>query len=202
MIAPVAVAAATAALDAPCYVAGRPGVLSLSGYAPGARVAVTSAELPGSVVTTDAAGALRVPFTPPSGDDLARPGSRAFTLTATATSDPASASTARALVAPLAFSSGSTLTSPTSARSWRFSGWTPGRPVYAHFRFAGRTLGTRRFGLAQGPCGLLTAHGPGIAVPGTVRPGTWTIQVDQARTFSPATRPRLSDDTVVFTTVG
>lgn len=197
---PAVASAATAGLDRPCYVSGQPGNLALSGFAPNAVVTVANADLGSKQITIDATGSATVPFTPPSGNDLRRPGSRAFVVTATENANPASTGTATSRVAPLAFATDTATKSPKAMRSWAFSGFAAGRPIYAHFRLGGRTLGTYRFGTAKGPCGEYKRSAPGIAIAGRVRAGTWTIQVDQAKRYSPSTKPALKDTTVVFTT--
>ena len=103
-------------------------------------------------------------------------------------------------VAPFAFSTDTGAKSPKSKRSWYFSGFATGKPIYAHFRFGGRTQGTYRFGLAAGPCGEYKRRAPGIAVSGKVRAGKWTIQVDQRKAYKSTTKPQLKDTTIVFTT--
>jgi len=197
---PAAASAATAAaLDKACYVAGQPGTLALFGFSPNAPVSLTSTDLPPRQIATDATGSSAIPFTPPAGTDLARPGSREIAFTATEVANPANTATARSRIAPLAFATDKGVKSPTSKRSWYFSGWTVGRPIYAHFRFGGRTKGTYKFGKATGPCGEYKRRAPGIAIKGRVPAGTWTIQVDQSPSYSPDTQPSLKDKTVVFT---
>jgi hypothetical protein len=197
---PAGAQAATAAFDLPCYVAGQPGSVALSGYAPNVAVTVGNADLGTTQVTTDATGSATVPFRPPSGNDLSRPGSKAFAVTATEAANPASTASATSRIAPLAFSTDEGTKSPKAKRSWYFSGFAVGKPIYAHFRFGGRTRGTYRFGVATGPCGEYKRRAPGIAIPGRVSRGTWTIQVDQVRTYSATTSPRLRDSVPVIVT--
>ncbi len=193
-------AAAAAALDKPCYVAGQPGTLGLFGFAPNAVVSLTSPDLPPAKITTDATGSFGVPFKPPPGTDLKRPGSREIAFTATEDANPANTATATSRIAPLAFATDKGTKSPKAKRSWYFSGWAIGKPIYAHFRFGGRTKGNFRFGVATGPCGEYKRKAPGIAINGRVPAGTWTVQVDQSRTYSTKTLPFLKDKTVVFRT--
>jgi hypothetical protein len=200
LAAPAAASAAMATLDLPCYVSGQPGNLALSGYAPNAVVTVDNPDLGSTRVTTDATGSASLAFTPPSGNDLKKPGSRAFVITAAEVANPASTATATGRVAPFAFATDRGTKSPKASRSWYFSGFTVGKPIYAHFRFKAQTRGTHRFGIAKGPCGEDKRHAPGIAISGRVSPGTWTIQVDQAKRYAAKTTPKLKDTTVVFTT--
>ena len=197
---PAGAQAATAALDLPCYVGGHGGNLALSGYAPNVAVTVSNADLGSTQVMTDATGAATVAFFAPSGDDLSKPGSKPFAVTATEAANPASTASATSRVTLLAFATDAGTKSPKAKRSWYFSGFAVGRPIYAHFRFGGRTKGTYRFGLATAPCGEDKRRAPGIAVPGRVSRGTWTIQVDQAKAYSATTTPRLRDTVPVIVT--
>ena len=70
-------------------------------------------------------------------------------------------------------------------------GFRPGRPVYVHFRFAGRTRRTVNLGIARPPCGIASKRLP--ALPARIRYGTWETYVDQTRRFSQRTRPRWVD---------
>lgn len=196
---PASASAASAELDRACYVAGQPGTVTLAGFTPGASIAVSSPELGTTDVTADAAGGSVVDVVPPDGAELDRPTSREFTVTATETATGVVATT-RSRFAPRAFSTDTGTKAAKSPRRWVFSGWTPGRPIYAHFRLGGRTRGTHRFGLATGPCGIFQGRAPGIAIPGTVAPGVWTIQVDQARAYSASRRPSVREQTVVYRT--
>ncbi|MCW3010439.1 MAG: hypothetical protein JWO90_843 [Solirubrobacterales bacterium] len=191
-------AAASIALDRACYVSGLPGVVTLAGFRPGAVVVVASPDLGATRVVADGAGGARVPITPPSGNGLPGPGSARFEVSAAEEGGAEVRTVAR--VAPLAFQTATGARSPKVQRAWAFSGWMPGRPVYAHFRYRGRTRGTHRFGVAGGVCGELRARAAAIVVRGAVPAGTWTIQVDQRRTYARTTRPSLQDETVVFPT--
>jgi len=197
---PAGASAAAATLDRQCYVSGQPGTLSGSGFAPNAMVSLANADLGARKVTTDATGSFATPFSPPSGSDLKRAGSRAFVITATEDANPANTATATSRVAPRAFSTSGGRKSPKAKRSWYFSGFTTGKNIYGHFRYKGRTKGNYRFGRAAGPCGEYKRRAPGIAVKGRVPAGSWRVQVDHKRTYSRSTRPAVAGTTVVFTT--
>ena len=200
LAAPAGASAATATLDRPCYVASQPGNLALAGFSPNAAVSVANADLGSIKVTTDVTGSLTLPFTPPGGQDLKRPGSRAFAVTATEDAIPANTAAAMSRIAPLAFATSGGTKSPKAPRTWSFSGFTPGKFIHGHFRFRSRTRGNFRFGLATGPCGVYKRQAPGIPVQGRVSTGTWTIQIDQKSTYDKNTKPSLRDTTTVFTT--
>ena len=60
-------------------------------------------------------------------------------------------------------------------------GFIPGRPVYAHFRFAGRTRANVRIGVARAPCGIVSRRMRQL--PAKARIGRWTVAMDHARVF-------------------
>jgi len=196
---PASASAATAALDLPCYIAGQQGILAGFGFAPNAMVSINNADLGPTTVTTDATGSFSQRFTPPDGRALGKPGSRDIVFTATEVANPASTASATSKIAPLAFATDKGTKSPKADRSWSFSGWQVGKPIYAHFRFRGQTKRNFRMGVATGPCGEFRRRAPGIAVKGRVSAGLWTIQVDQSPGYSVSTMPALKDRTTVFT---
>lgn len=70
-------------------------------------------------------------------------------------------------------------------------GFTPGRRVYAHFRFEGSTRRTVSLGVASGPCGITSRRMR--ALPTRARYGRWRVHVDQSQRFSVKTRPQWID---------
>jgi hypothetical protein len=104
----------------------------------------------------------------------------------------------RVKVAPLAFSATPKRTKPSNTVTFRFSGFTPDLPIYAHYRFNGRLRATVRMGVASNPCGLLTARRDQIPVPNP-QVGLWRVQFSQTRPFRARAVPRL-DATVTVST--
>jgi hypothetical protein len=78
-------------------------------------------------------------------------------------------------------------------------GFIPGKPVYAHFRFAGKTRRTVNLGVAKPPCGITSKRMR--ALPTKVRYGGWRAYIDQARRFSAKTRPQWIDQFTIFRTI-
>lgn len=60
-------------------------------------------------------------------------------------------------------------------------GFVPGRAVYAHFRFAGRTRADVRLGVAKAPCGIVSRRMRQL--PAKARVGRWTVAMDHERAF-------------------
>lgn len=60
-------------------------------------------------------------------------------------------------------------------------GFVPGRPVYAHFRFAGRTRADVKLGIAKAPCGIVSRRMRQL--PAKARIGRWTVAMDHERVF-------------------
>lgn len=189
--------AASVEISQPCQLATLGLTASLSGFAPNATVTLTGESVM-RTAQTDAVGNAIVRFSAPMLGTMG-PASRQFIVTASDGDGPAAGHRAftRFRVANLAFSTAGGLRSPRAPRVWQFSGLQPGRPVFGHFRYARRTRATYRFGAASRPCGELKVEAPGIPVRGRINTGRWSIQIDQKRTFSPRTTPRLTGGTKV-----
>lgn len=85
---------------------------------------------------------------------------------------------------------------PSSKVRYTARGFTPGKRVFIHFRFAGVTRRTVSLGIAKGPCGIASQRMR--ALPTKARYGRWTSYTDQSRTFSPTTRPAWRDSFTIF----
>ncbi len=196
---PAAAGANHLATDMPCYVERQPASATLTGFTPGADV-----ELQGDQIyaagRTDAAGALTLPFTAPL-RATDQPGSDRVVLTAKELTGAARRPpvTVAFRVTTLSFATSGGTRSPKAMRTWTFSGFEPGKPVYGHFRFAGRTRANHRFGVATAPCGELRRRAPAFPIRGRVDPGTWRVQVDQRPTYARTTTPRLVTSVRIFT---
>lgn len=194
---PAGARAGTVATDMPCYMERQPAVAQLTGFTPNVDVQIEGDQVTATGVT-DASGSLTLHFTAPL-RETSRPGSERVVLTATELTGPAPQPPAKAAFRVTTLSFASTgARKPTAMRTWTFSGFVPGKPIYGHFRFKGRTRANHRFGVATAPCGELRRRAPGFPVRGRVQPGTWRVQVDQRRTYSRSTSPRLATDTTVF----
>ena len=80
---------------------------------------------------------------------------------------------------------------PSQRVKFTARGFEPGKRVYAHFRFKGRTRRTVSLGVAQGACGITSRRMK--ALPTRLRYGTWRVYVDQEKEFSRETRPQWID---------
>jgi len=185
LLAPAAARAGTVALDKPCYVEGEAIVATGSGFSPNAQLTLTSSAggEPFPSAVTDAAGAFTTRLTAPAPKTL---GARASDVTQTTLTavDPLNGTLNTATpfqLANFAVDRGRTH-DPRAVRTWYFSGFPTGSTIYGHFRRAGKTQANYRFGKATGACGLLHARARGIPV-AHLKTGTWTIQVDTAKTY-------------------
>ena len=68
-------------------------------------------------------------------------------------------------------------------------GFQTGETVWAHFCHGGKTQATKRLGVAQGPCGIVSRKMRVLPVK-SPQLGTWKVFVDQRKTFSATTRPQ------------
>lgn len=202
VLAPLSVAgAASIKADKKCYVSGTAVNVAGSGFGPGNSIFVTGNQM-FAAATADPGGIFSSRLRAPSLGAFIRPGSKSFKITATDQATNVTAST-KIRVANLTFATSSGVKSPRSKRTWRFSGFIQkrGKPIYGHFRRAGKTYANYRFGKPKGACGTLTKRAPGIPAK-NVRPGKWLIQVDYKKRYSRKTRPRVTSTTTVFTTIG
>jgi hypothetical protein len=184
--------------DMPCYVERQPATATLTGLTPNVDVQLQGDQIY-AAGRTDAAGGLTLAFTAPL-RATAKPGNTRVVLTAkeltgTAPQPPV---TAAFRVTTLSFATTGGTRSPKAMRTWTFSGFQPGKPIYGHFRFGGRTRANHRFGVATAPCGELRRRAPAFPIRGQVDPGTWRVQVDQRPTYARTTSPRLATTVKIF----
>jgi hypothetical protein len=105
--------------------------------------------------------------------------------------------TLRIWTAPLAFAATPKQTRPSATVTFRFSGFAPDGPIYAHYRFGGKLRATVSMGRASDPCGLLTAKRDQIPVR-DANIGRWKVQFSQSKTFRARTVPRIDATVNVF----
>lgn len=106
----------------------------------------------------------------------------------------------RVRTAPLAFTATPKQTRPSATVTFRFSGFAPDQPIYAHYRFGGKLRATVRMGLAGNPCGLLTVKRDQIPVR-DANVGLWKVQFSQSKRFKVTSVPRLDATVNVFRTI-
>ena len=196
-----AASAATLGVNAACYrnvlSAKAPAmIVTGTGYTPGDSVSVTSSD--GSVdasTTANPAGVIALKTNPPR-PSFTAPVAKTLTLTASDNAATGATTTASTpvMVAPLGFSHGSTKKAPglralTEDTDWAFSGFAPGRTVYAHYTIKGRQVARQAFGRAAGPCGLLRARRR--LYPATPHTNSYPLQVDSVRRYSKRTALRV-----------
>ena len=85
---------------------------------------------------------------------------------------------------------------PTTRVTYTARGFTPGKPVYIHFRFGAITRRTVSLGIAKGPCGIAARRMR--ALPTKARYGLWTSYTNQTKKFSARTRPAWKDSFTIF----
>jgi hypothetical protein len=176
-------AAADLTIEGTCFASGQQLVVTGAAFTPLATVTIAG----GVTATTqaDATGAFRVAIAAPA---VAGLGPHTVTLTAADAANPANAATLRLHVVRAAFGSNRPLAGrPHDVTRWRFAGFAPDRPIYGHFLLGGRSRGDYRFGVARGACGTLSVRAPRIPGVHALRPGRWTLKLDQRRTYREAT---------------
>jgi len=135
------------------------------------------------------------------------PRSTPFTVAATDTGGPGGSpppqgvsNALRLRAAPLTFRASPKRARPSARVRFRLSGFRPGAVIWAHYRYRGKVRANVALGRASRPCGLLTTRRRQIPVsdPGT---GTWRVQFDHRRKFTPRARPRVRATIDVFRAV-
>lgn len=171
-----------------CYVTGDPVTVTGTGFTAGALVSL-GADVRGSGVA-DPTGRVVIATTAPTVGGV---GPRTVSVDATDGANPANtapAVTFRAVPQLLFGNYAQAINGrPRQRTTWRFVGFQRARPIYGHFRLRGRTSRSYRFGVARGICGTLTVRARRVPVR-VVRPGVWTLQVDQSRRYSARTEVR------------
>ena len=186
-------------LDAPCYISQTQMVASGTGFTPGSSLTL-SGDGAFATATADQNGNFQVPVQAPINPSAdAKPSS---ILTSTLSVEDANDATQNTSVSYQVTNyvvDRSSAHNPRATRTWRFAGFRPGTAIYAHFRYKGKTMANYRMGVPKGPCGTLTKHAPGI-VGKHIGTGTWTIQLDQRKTYKKSTRPAYLFKVQIFLT--
>ena len=176
-------AAASLTVSGTCYASGQQVALAGTTFTPLAAVAIG-----GAVTATgqaDATGAFRMAIAAPPVAEL---GPRPMTITAVDGANPANPATLRLNVVHAAYGSNLPIAGrPRDMTTWRFAGFAPSRPIYAHFLLDGRARGDHRFGTARGDCGTLEVRAPRIPGVRSLAPGRWTLKLDQRKTYREST---------------
>jgi hypothetical protein len=174
----------------------------------GATIAVTgqgwtpndSIELVGSgmdgTATAGATGSFATTLQGPVLESSA-PGQERFTLTATDETTAAASAATSFYAANLAFG-----VSPSSAPfdrkvNFSFSGFDPGKLIYAHYLHGRRLIASQAFGRAGGVCGMRRDRAyqyPG----GHPKYRSFTVQFDDSRHYAHSARPRITSSLSVL----
>jgi len=208
LLAAASPAAAVPTIDAPACVGYQGNLRNLpiqgSGFAPGSYVSVRY-EAPrlgeprsAALLTADASGSFSTALVPPSTGSI-RVNDATYTLSAFDPLRPAlfAATTfkvtrIRLSVRPRA--------STDSGRRARFDarGFERGSTVYAHFRRFGaaRAERTVALGRSRGACGR-AAKRMALVPGGDVETGSWIVDVDTERRYSPSTKPQAGVQVII-----
>ncbi len=216
LVAAVAIAGSALAVAAPAHAATLTtlvpcvpydaGVRNLpiagTGFTPGGRVTIQSAPK-GSTTPTfltgadvDPAGNFTIAALPPSFNPFSRK-LQTFGLLATDGTNPALVAVASYQQVRPGYDFNPSSGRPARKVTHTARGFAPGKTVYLHLRFGGRTIRTVSLGSASAPCGVATKR---LALlPTRSRRGTWKYYVDQSKTFSASTRPQARSGLIIRT---
>ena len=183
VVLPDAADAADVTVRGQCFASGQKLTMSGTAFTPGGQIAI-SGDATGTAVA-DALGVFRAEIVAPPVTGL---GPQTVAVTATDVTNPANTTTLRMKVVRAAFGSNLPIAgSPREMTTWRFAGFAPAHPIYAHFILEGRSRGDYRFGVAKGDCGTLSVRAPRIPGVGALQPGKWRLKLDQRMTYRDGT---------------
>ncbi len=178
-----------------CAKANAEVTLAGSGFTPDTTVDISGND-GADFVTTDAAGNFRDKILMPPHTGI---GALKLTLVAKDSRNPAiTAQTELSVVEDFFITNFPVAGRPRQTVQWRFAGFVPGKPIYGHYRYRKRTIRNYRFGVASGPCGVLSRRAPRLPV--RSRTGRWFVQFDQAGAFNRFTKPRRTYGFSIFKT--
>jgi hypothetical protein len=203
-------AAPTIATKIPCVAnLGLGGAMTLpltgSGFTPNGVVALqtstSSSPAPKDLtnVSADASGNIASRVDPPAFKSTSTV-QQTFHLIAIEAANPANTATATFRQVRFGFDARPSTGRPTRRVTYTARGFLPGKPVYAHFRFRGRTRRNMKIGVAHEPCGI--ASKKMRLLPTKTRFGTWTVYMDQTPTYSKATLLQAKGSLVIQRTLG
>ena len=187
----------------PCvpYATGQQSMLIAgTGFTPGSfvRISTTTAASPSPALLTsaraDASGRVFAQVLPPL-PASSTTHQQSFTLIASDTSNPAIQAAFPFEVVRFGLTPEPEPRRPSQRVTYTARGFAPGRRIYLHFRFAGRTRRTVRLGVASAPCGIASRRMR--ALPTRARYGRWTVYANQSRT-SPRARPYSKNSFTIF----
>jgi hypothetical protein len=183
LLSPAAADAADLTVPRPCFASGQRLTLSGTSFTPGTPIAIAGDAT--GAAQAGPAGTFTTAITAPPVAEL---GPRVVTVLAIDQANPANVATLRIRVVHEAYGSNRPVAGrPREITTWRFAGFVPGRPIYAHFLLGDRSRGDYRFGVARGVCGTLTARAARIPGVRALAPGRWTLKLDQRMTYDDAT---------------
>jgi hypothetical protein len=188
-------AAPTIATKIPCVAnLGLGGAMTLpltgSGFTPNGVVALqtstSSRPTPKDLtsIRADAGGNIASRVDPPAFKSRSTV-QETFHLIAIEAANPANTATATFRQVRFGFNASPSTGRPARRVTYTARGFLPGKPVYAHFRFRGRTRRDLKIGVARAPCGI--ASKKMRLLPAKTRFGTWTVYMDQTPAYSKAT---------------
>ena len=176
-----------------------------SGFTPGASVTVRYATLASPTptyltsTTADPAGNINTAVVAPIFAKFDTQ-LQTFGLSATDDTNPALTAVIQYKQVRVGYTTNPSTGKPSRQANHTVRGLPVGKSTYLHFRFGGKTKRNVKVGVTKAPCGIVSKRMR--LLPTRSRPGTWTVYVDQARSFHKTTRPQLKYSFVIRRTFG
>jgi hypothetical protein len=169
-------------------VRGSPMAVAGSGFTPGDSIALSAGDTTGNA-TANTAGQFSVLIPAPTLATLGA-GAKKFTITAQDESSGTGSASTTFWVANLAFSTNPSVANPSKIVHFSFSGFKPGKVVYAHYLRGKKVVATQKFGRAEGICGLLKSKARLFPLDNPPS-GTYGVQIDDSRGYRAKSLPRV-----------
>lgn len=180
LLVPAGASAGTVTLNKTCYVEGEVASYAAAGFTSGPFTFSTPASASGTAAAFS--GQFNAPIQP---NNLT---TAITTETFSITSPVDGTAAASYQLVNFAADFGTSFKSAKAKRTWSFSGFPVGLPVYGHFRRGGKKVVDYKFGVAPAPCGQFTKRAPGVPKK-KAKFGKYTVQLDNAPKYSSLTRP-------------
>ena len=188
-------AAASVAVNGTCFIEQEQIGTSGAGFTPGAQVAFAFDGVAAEFGSADLGGSIMQQLTAPQLDSGVLV--HTFNLTATDQNNPANVGSVPVTVTRFGAAIHPAQARPGHRVKFSIRGMPPGKQVYLHYVLHRHLKLTVALGTPAGPCGTLTVkrryfplHRPAA--------GTWSLQFDQKKSYSSATRPAIRGRVLLF----
>ena len=189
--------AATIGVNGACFIEGGQVVAAGNGFSPGGPVNYSFDGALSASGVADPGGNVNQTLVAPTltGSTI----QHTYSLAAQDQTNPANAATASVTVTKLTATLKPRRAKPARKVKFGIHGMPPGRTVWLHYVFHGKSRATKKIGKPEAPCGTLTVRKRFFPM-SHPKTGTWTFQFDNKRKYSASNRPAIRGQVLIFKT--